>query len=221
MPLPNIIDLTYTVSSDMLVYPGAERPVFQWTRRANTDKVNATKMTIPTHTGTHVDAPKHFYDPVPCIDEIPLTRLFGTAKLFRNSKGLNGQEITLKDVQSTGFDLEEGMIFVFHTGIEAHADTKDYNALFPTPSEDLCEWLIKKRISAFMTDTTSIDPVGSLESPRHFTIMGAGIPIVENLANLHLLPEKQPFVIGAFPLKLKGRDGSPCRAIALPDTVSL
>jgi kynurenine formamidase len=35
--------------------------------------------------------------------------------------------------------------------------------------------------------------------------------------NLHLLPDDKPFLISALPLKLVGREGAPCRAIAIPD----
>ena len=57
-----IVDLTYTVSSEMLVYPGTERPTFQWIGRVNSEGYNLTRMTMLVHTGTHVDAPKHFLD---------------------------------------------------------------------------------------------------------------------------------------------------------------
>lgn len=212
-----IIDLSYTLTTDMLVYPGVERPVFQWTKRANSEDANVTKITMIAHTGTHVDAPKHFLDNVPCIDDIPLDRLFGTARLFRYTQELHGQEITLDDVRSTGFDLDDSMIFVMETGIQRYAETRQYNELYPTPAKDLSEWLISKKIKAYMTDATSIDPVQTPGSEEHHLILGAGIPIVENLRNLDQLPANTPFVIGAFPLKLQGRDGSPCRAMALPD----
>ena len=68
-----------------------------------------------------------------------------------------------------------------------------------------------------MTDATAIDELNSPGDAKHHLILGAGIPIVENLRNLHELPENQPFVISAVPLKFKGIEGSPCRAFALPD----
>ena len=206
----------------MLLYPGVERPVFQWMKRANSENANVTKMTIITHTGTHVDAPKHFLDEVPCIDEVPLSKLFGAAKLFRYTQELHGQEITLEDVRwSTGFDLDDNMIFVLETGIQRYAETRQYNERYPSPSQDLCEWLISKKINAYMTDATAIDPLGSPDDAMHHLMLGAGIPMVENLKNLKELSENTPFLIGAFPLKLQGRDGSPCRAIALPNMKNL
>ena len=41
------------------------------------------------------------------------------------------------------------------------------------------------------------------------------IVIVEALCNLHLLPEN--FTLVAFPIKLKGMDGAPIRAVAITD----
>jgi arylformamidase len=210
-----IIDLSYTIQSDMLVYPGNERPVFQWLGRVNSEGYNLTRLTMNVHTGTHVDAPKHFLDEVTCIDEIPLEQLFGKACIFKYQKEPNGEEITLKEIESSGFELREGHIFVMETGIEKYAETRQYNEIFPVPSKEVVEWLISKKIRAYMTDATAVDPFGSKDSPNHHLLLGAGIPIVENLKNLYLIPKGKDFWISALPLKLKGRDGAPCRAIAI------
>jgi kynurenine formamidase len=212
-----IVDLSYPVSSDMLIYPGTERPAFQWLGRANSEGYNLTRMTMLVHTGTHVDAPLHFFDGVPSIDEIPLDAFFGVARLFRYAHSPAGQEITLQDVVDSGLRLQEDEIFVLATGIENYAEQREYNYLFPYPSEDLAQWLVERKIKAYMTDATAVDPFGSPDSPIHHIILGAGIPIVENLRNLAELPENRPFIISALPLKLRGREGSPCRAVALPD----
>lgn len=216
-----IIDLSYTISSEMLVYPDTEQPSFQWIRRVNSEGVNLSRITMIVHTGTHVDAPKHFLDNVPCIDEIALDSFFGPCKLFRYSKKPVSREITLEEVQRSGFNLKQGDIFLMATGIEAFAGTREYNLLYPFPSEELIRWLISKKIKAYMTDATSVDPVDAEGSPKHHLLLGAGIPIVENLCNLDQLPEDKSFIICALPLKLGGREGSPCRAVALPDIETL
>ncbi len=221
MSNPRIIDLSYPLTSEMLVYPGTERPTFQWIGRANSEGYNLTRMTMLVHTGTHVDAPLHFVDGVKAIDEIPLGSFMGQCKLYHFSEQPNNQEINLQTVQESGFDLDEGDIFVMSTGIEVLADTHDYNFLYPFPSKDLLEWLISKKISAYMTDATSVDPVSEKESLRHKILFTAGIPIVENLCNLRELPMNKHFIISALPLRLQGREGSPCRAIALPDIESI
>jgi arylformamidase len=216
-----IVDLSYTVSSEMLVYPGTERPTFQWIGRLNSEGYNLTRMRMLVHTGTHVDAPKHFLDQVKCIDEMPLESFIGPCKMFRYENKPNNQEIDLNTVLKSGFDLSEGDIFLISTGIAAYTETQDYNFLYPYPSDELLEWLIDKNIKAYMTDATSVDPVDAKNSPRHKMLLRAGIPIVENLCNLNELPINKHFIVSALPLKLGGREGSPCRAIALPDVECL
>jgi kynurenine formamidase len=214
---PRIVDLSYTLTSEMLVYPGTERPSFRWVGRVNSEGYNLTRMTTLVHCGTHVDAPTHFVDGTTWIDAIAPDRFFGTCRLWRCPADPQGQTITLAEVQEGGFQLAQGDIFVLATGIEAYSEKKEYNARYPCPAEDLVRWLISRRIRAYMTDATAVDPVGSADSPIHRLILGAGIPIVENLRNLAHLPQDRPFVICALPLKLGGREGAPCRAVALPD----
>jgi kynurenine formamidase len=155
------------------------------------------------------------------IDELPLDRFFGPCRMFRLLETPDGQEIDLQTVQKSGFDLDEGDIFLMATGVARYAETRDYNYRYPYPSEDLVEWLVGKKVKAYMTDATAVDPVNAPASPRHKQLFAAGIPIIENLCNLGELPVDRHFVVSAMPLKLCGREGSPCRAIALPDVESL
>jgi arylformamidase len=217
MSSPQIIDLSYPISDDMLVYPQMERPEMHWLGKLNSDGYNLTRLSMTAHTGTHVDAPTHFLEDVATIDTIPLDRLFGTAVMFRYKQSPKSQEIMLEDLTGEGFELEKGSIFVMYTGIQKFAETIDYNELFPVPSNDLLYYLVNKKIKAYMTDATAVDTVSSQRNEKHLILLKAGIPIVENLTNLHLLPEKKPFLISALPLKLAGREGAPCRAVAVPD----
>ena len=216
-----IVDLSYRVSNEMIVYPGNERPSFRWISRANSEGCNVTRATMNVHTGTHVDAPLHFLDDTQTIDAIDPSSLFGSCKMFRYAKALESQAVTLDEVLASGIDLAEGDIFLLATGIEALAETSRYNYSYPYPSRELVQWLIERKIRAYMTDATSIDPVSSPAAENHHLILGAGIPIVENLRNLAELPALKPFVICALPLKLGGREGSPCRAVALPGIATL
>jgi arylformamidase len=53
-------DLTHLIHEGMPVYPGEPRPEFNPYFTLGKDKVNVTRLTIGSHTGTHIDAPKHF-----------------------------------------------------------------------------------------------------------------------------------------------------------------
>jgi len=169
------------------------------------------------HPATHVDAPSHMIDRGESIDEIPLDRFFGPARLFRHQSE-KGQEVSLSQVIESGFDLKAKTIFVLETGIERFAETAKYNQQYSVPSIELIKWLIEHKAAAFMTDATNIDLPGDEDFPRHKLLLGAGIPIVENLKNLRFLPSNMDFLICALPLRLKGREAAPCRAIAILKT---
>jgi kynurenine formamidase len=217
MSSPRIIDLSYPITDEMLVFPQIERPVMQWLGKVNSEGYNLTRLSMTVHTGTHVDAPAHFLKDGATIDTITLDRLFGTAVMFRYKQPPKSQEIILEDLTGEAFELEKNCIFVMYTGIQEFAETSEYNALFPVPSNELLYYLVRKKIKAYMTDATAVDTVSSQGNGKHLILLKAGIPIVENLMNLHLLPEKKPFLISALPLKLAGREGAPCRAVAVPD----
>jgi len=213
----HIVDLTYPVTSEMLVYPGTERPSFQWIGRVNSEGYNLTRMTMLVHTGTHVDAPLHFIEGGRAIDELPLNCFYGPAKIIKLKEKPESKEINLKSIIMSGIKLNENDIIIISTGISEYSKGIEYNFQYPYPSEELINWLIEKKIKAYMTDATSIDPVSAKESPRHKQLLGAGIPIVENLCNLNELPNNKEFIVCALPLKLIGREGSLCRAVALLD----
>ncbi|HCG63736.1 MAG TPA: hypothetical protein DEZ27_08070 [Sphaerochaeta sp.] len=210
-----IIDLSYELTDTMLVYPKNRRPVMEWLGRDNSEGYNLTYLQMIVHTGTHVDSPLHFIGDGETIDAIPLDRLYGKTRLFSFKNPPKSQEIKIADIMDDPDKLEESSIFVLRTGIEDFAEQSSYNYLYPVPSKELIELLIKKNIKAYMTDATSIDPVGVEVSENHLSILGAGIPIVENLCNLASLADYGSFDISALPLRLVGREGSPCRAIAI------
>ena len=213
-----IVDLTYTLCENMVVWPGNQRPNYRWLKYATSDFNNVTVLDMNAHTGTHVDSPLHFIHGQTPIDEIPLDYFWGKARLFRFKGIPNKQEITLKMVKDSCFSLGDATIFVLETGIQSLAEQRDYNFLFPIPAMDLLDWLQESGIKAFMTDATAIDyPEDVDESPRHKSWFRRGLPVVENLKNLAELPENKDFIICAMPLKLQGREGSPCRAAAWID----
>lgn len=211
-----IVDLTYTLENTMLVWPGNLRPRFHWHKRSSSEPANVTVMEMNAHTGTHVDAPLHFLADGETVDRLPLDHFWGKARLFRFREKPRGQAIPLSAALDSGFSLGDAKIFVMDTGIEALAETKDYNLCFPYPSIELLDWLLERGMRTYMTNATGLDlPAPDDPSPVHKHLFRRGVPVVENLRNLGELPEGKDFTICAMPLKLGEREGSPCRAAAM------
>ena len=56
-----VIDLTHVIEGSMPVYPGTEPPVFTSANTYEKDGFKETKISMLTHTGTHIDPPAHLF----------------------------------------------------------------------------------------------------------------------------------------------------------------
>jgi kynurenine formamidase len=113
--------------------------------------------------------------------------------------------------------IERGDITVFEFGWwrkwALRPDDVDFLTDWPGLGPDCVELLLERGVKAVGVDTLSPDVFGDTVSPVHRALLGEGVVIVENLANLSRLPPR--FYLLALPLKIKGGTGAPCRATAL------
>jgi len=91
---------------------------------------------------------------------------------------------------------------------------KAYFSDFPYISTELFQWLGNKRIKILGLDLPC--PNISDWKTVHRNLLGNSVLIVEGLINLEFLPQEE-FLFMALPLKIKGSDGSPVRALAVID----
>ena len=76
-----IIDLSQTIHSNMPVYPGDPEVKVSLVHTYKTHSWAIRKLELSTHTGTHVDAFSHMHASAASLDEIPLKRFFGEARV--------------------------------------------------------------------------------------------------------------------------------------------
>src|SRR5690348_785057 len=80
---PRLVDVSVLLAPGIATYPG--NPEFEITpvhRLSAGDSSNNSRLVMGTHTGTHVDAPKHFFDGRPGVDAMPLDLLIGRARVI-------------------------------------------------------------------------------------------------------------------------------------------
>src|SRR5262249_42619487 len=85
---------------------------------------------------------------------------------------------------------------------------------FPGFSVESAKVLLERRVNGLGCDTLSIDPGNSPDFPVHRLVLGGGVYLLENLADLSGLPEAGALLIAA-PIKLEGGSGGAVRAFAL------
>ena len=93
------VDLTHNLRNGMPVYPGDPSPSFELYRSLEKDGVNLTKIVMGSHTGTHLDAPKHFINDGIGIDQIPPHKLIGEAYVADLSGKKIGSGIMASDLR--------------------------------------------------------------------------------------------------------------------------
>ncbi len=208
-----IIDLSHTLESGMLPYPGDEAPNIQKSVTHEKDSVQVTSLGISTHTGTHLDTPRHFVASGDTTDKMDLDHFYGKGVIIDCKNYGRQQQIPLSHIEKYKTKLESADFALIYTAWHHHWGTNKYFDHFPVLSVEANEFLVGYNLKGIGMDSSSIDGIDSIDYPNHNLVLGKGLIIIENLTNLDQLIDKD-FQFAAFPLKIKEGDGSPVRAVA-------
>lgn len=211
-----LLDLTLDISETLEMFPGTPRmKTIPWST-IHSDGYNSEMVFLSTHSGTHMDAPYHFYNDGLRIHEIPLDRLVGEALLLDMARGPDGL-VTRQDIikwESEYRHMPRGASVIFQTGWNAKLGDDDYYTSNPGLAEDAAEYLASKNVALVGTDSPSIDTGNAASFPAHHILARSGAVNVENLANLDKL-EGPSFRFAILPLRITGATASPVRAVAI------
>lgn len=111
------IDLSYEISEKTLMYPGLFKPKIIQELTLEKNGVNVKRLNLITHTGTHIDASKHFFQKGITIDRMPLNKFFGEAVYINFSNIKMGSVITVSDFKKYDNLISTNNIILLNTGI--------------------------------------------------------------------------------------------------------
>lgn len=208
-PIMKLIDLSHPLEHGQQTFPFDPKLGVIPHGNTRTLRYNITQITMSTHQGTHLDAMYHFIDDGKTLDQMPLDWFYGPARLLRIPKEAK-EEITADDFRQFEEHLVEGAKIIYETGWSRYFGQDRFFTEFPSMTIEASEYLASRKIRMIGMDT----PTPSYDYYEvHHALLGAEIVIVETLTQLDQLPDT--FVFMGFPLNIKGRDGSPIRAVAL------
>jgi len=213
--MTRLIDLSHPLEHGQATFPYDPKLSIITHNTITSIGYNITQISMSTHQGTHLDAPRHFYDEGNPVDAVPLQRFFGPATLVDLAPGAAlepKQPITIDMLAAQADRFEPGAKIVYRTGWDRAFGQPRYFTDFPSLTPDAAEWIADRRIGLLGMDTPT---PGTQWKEIHLALLrpGTEIVVVEGLAHLDLLPAR--FTLAAFPLKITGRDGSPIRAVAI------
>jgi arylformamidase len=211
--MPEIIDLTYTIEEGMITFQAPWHPPvsIQQLGRLDFEGRETKKITLGTHTGTHLDAPLHFIKGGKSIDEIPLDKLMGKVTIVDFSHLRENGAITKEMLEKV--PVTKRILFKFGWG--KHWNTGKFYQNHPFFTKEAALYLIDHGVELIGMDTPSPDDSRQtnkdVDSPIHKIFLRNGVLLAEYVANLEKVDTYDDWSILVMPLKIKGSDGAPAR----------
>jgi cyclase len=196
------------------------------------------RITLTTHTGTHVDAPSHYGSActygtgIPRhIDEMPLEWFHGPGvvlDLTDAGTGAVGAARLEKEFARIGHVPAPMEIVLLHTGADERVGTREYFTTFAGLDGPAVNLLLDLGVRVIGTDAFSLDaPFGNIIEryqrmgdrsvlwPAHFAGRQREYCQIERLANLGSLPQPYGFTVSCFPVKVARAGAGWARAVAI------
>ena len=215
-PIGAWVDLTYPLSASVPRSAMFGPPKFTRIAEIPKQRANITQMDMVVHTGTHVDAPRHFCADGPSMENIPLDRLIGEGVVIRLELSAC-EAITPEHLATAVPEIEPGDIVAIDTGWHTRWETPDWTR-HPYMSLEATDWLIDKHVKLLAVDTINPDLPFDLRPddfgfPVHCALLQRGILIAEQVANLATIGgQRVEFIFGALPIA--DCDGAPSRILS-------
>jgi arylformamidase len=205
---PRLVDVSVLLTPGLASYPG--NPPFELTpvkRVAEGASSNVSRVTMGTHTGTHVDAPRHFFDDKPGVDGLALELLIGRARVV-DLPHRGG--ITEAHLAAAG--LREDLRVLLRTPNSALWNATDgFHDDYTYLTEGGARYLVDQGVKVVGIDYLSVEQFKRPGAPAHQALLGNGVVIIEGLN----LSDAEPgtYEMLCLPLNIKDGDGAPARVV--------
>lgn len=216
--MKRIVDLSHPLYHGMPVWP--DSPAMGVMEQATYEESgwNESLLTFDIHTGTHMDAPFHATKAGIRVDKIPLEVFVGEACVIDLTRKRAKEAITPKDLEKYDKVVRQTKRVILNTGWYKRFGKKgkpDYYRDFPEMTMESAAWMAERGVLLLGLDLPS--PSMTWNYPMHQFLFDKGmLVIIENMTNLGRI-RRDVFQLVALPLRFRGREGSPLRAIAIED----
>jgi len=198
-----IVDLSLPIDERL---PGAKVESFKQLER---DGWNATNITLYSHCGTHMDAPRHFVAGGDTLERMDLAACCGPARVLDLTPIQPRELIGRSHLRRWDAVIQPGDRLLLRTDWHRRFGTGAYRNELPRIAPDLAAWLVERRVALLGVEPPSVADVNSLaELTAIHQILLGGLAYLDQLRS-----DVVEFL--ALPLRIVGGDGCPVRAIAI------
>ncbi len=207
-----LYDVTLPLSPRLPAWP--EDPEFELTPLSGGaeggDELSVSALRMGTHTGTHLDAPRHLFRDGATVDQLPLDSLVGEAWLCQLPPKLPLVTARALEAASIPGDVRR---LLLKTGNGAIWDRSPsvFSPQYVALSPDAADWIVRRGLALVGIDYLSVDPFDSDTLPAHRTLLSHGVVVVEGL-DLRGVSQGR-YQLHCLPLRLMAADGAPARVL--------
>lgn len=201
-------DISLPVRDGMVTFPDdPDVRVRPHSRIADGEDANVTALELGSHTGTHVDAPSHFFDGARTVDRLDLDRLNGSARVVRIPDEV--MAIGESELRAAGIEGETRLLLRTRNGELLDRDGFVEEFVHLTP--DGARYLVAAGVELVGIDYLSVEAFDAEEPEAHRVLLEQEVVIVEGV-DLRDVPDGR-YDLLCLPLRLAGLDGAPVRAV--------
>ena len=171
---------------------------------------NLTTMSLSAHTGTHMDAPRHFIADGRTMESMPLAAVAGPCRVIPIR---HPSQITVDELRPHRLKRGERILFKTRNSIKSWqlAKTSTFDTNYVYVPATTASYLVEHGVMTVGVDYLSIGGYQKDIVECHQILLGAEVWIIEGLDLSKIKPGLYDLV--CLPLKILGADGAPARAI--------
>ena len=216
--------LSHTIDENTPLYGNTPVPrILSHSRISEGDSSNTSILSIHNHTGTHIDAPKHFIDEGKAISEYTLDELVFNNPIIVDCPKDDASLITPDDLQHASHMLQNSDCLLLRTGFGRFRGEERYWTHNPGIAPETILWIRREypNIRCIGIDSISISSfqhriIGRKAHKAAFIDqmdMGEPLFLIEDL-NLDATSDRIIEMI-ILPWQIGGLDGAPCHVLAI------
>lgn len=203
-----LIDISVTLNPDLPTWPGSHGVNIERLQEIGPDSdATVSRLDMDVHTGTHIDAPLHFVANAEDTSSIPLSTLVGPCRVI----SIPHTAVITRDMlhRWVGVNVPKRLLFQTDNS-SVRWDKQPFNQAFTALSADAAEWLVENGVLLVGIDYLSIQRFADAPD-THQILLRNRVVILEGIYLGHVTPGTYQLI--CLPLKVKGVEGVPCRAV--------
>lgn len=211
-----IYDLSQPLFHNAPQFPGQPPCKVSYAQLAVVEAATVEHVELMTHTGTHVDAPFHFFPELPSVSELPLSHFYGRCVAI-DLRGLEpGHGITSEDLARHEGLITEGMFVLLKTGWGDHREnSKRFLTQWPWMTGDGARYLVSRGVKGMGIDGLSTGGYGDehVEGDAHKELLSRSKLLLEDIHIPDELLDGKVRSFQAFPILIANASGAWARCI--------